>query len=128
MDIPYFADGGLGDTGLRFDSLCIRCVGDGTYLPQMHGLCHTYKLSKAHYFCWSMSQGFLLAEITFEKELWNELLYPLYKEFADWWAVRHIPKERISAEYKTGLADDIRALCNITACKEVQMLAPHPTQ
>ena len=62
-----------------------------THNLQMHGLCHTYGLNKAHYFCWSSGQGSYLAEVTWEPVLWHRV-YEWYAEFADQWERQEIPK------------------------------------
>ena len=79
----------------------------------MHGLCHTYGLSKAHYICWSQSQGILVAEVTWDKRLWDEVLYPRYKDFADLWAIRAVP-ERMNGEDKQELLALIKQYNHVT--------------
>lgn len=83
-----------------------------SHLLQMHGLCHTYGLSKAHYFCWSQSQGCLIAEITWDERLWDRVLYPRYKTFADLWSVRALP-ERMTSEEKEFLIGSIQRFSHI---------------
>lgn len=78
-----------------------------SHIVQMHGLCHTYGLPKAHYFCWSMGQGILMSELTWDDTLWTDVLYPRYKKFADLWAIRALP-ERSTAEKKERLIGKIK--------------------
>jgi hypothetical protein len=80
----------------------------------MHGLCHTYRLDKAHYFCWSQSQGVLMAELTWDPRLWTEVLLPRYREFADLWAVRALPGRMDSVDKKELIAK-IREMTFISA-------------
>lgn len=96
-----------------------------SHLIQMHGLCHTYQLPYAHYFCWSMGQGSLLAKVEFAPELWDEVVYPRYKEFADLWAIRALPP-RMPAGYVNDLKEEIRSLCFITAIEPRQPLPQTP--
>lgn len=85
-----------------------------SHLLQMHGLCHTYKVQKAHYFCWTASVGILMAEVMFADELWDEILYPRYKSFADMWALRTLPaRNTMSKDDKEEFIEDIRACCSI---------------
>lgn len=84
-----------------------------SHILQIHGLCHTYKLPAAHYFCWTASQGCYLANIEFAGELWDEIVYPRYKSFADLWALRQLPGKGLTADEKEDLIADIRACCSI---------------
>lgn len=81
------------------------------HILQMHGLCHTYGLRKAHYFCWCMHRGFLLAEIHFDPQLWTRL-YPRYKMFADLWSVRALPA-KMSTREKENLLEMIEQMVEV---------------
>lgn len=85
-------------TGERWVLECKTCPGGDmrteiptSHLLQMMGLCHCYGYEKAHYICHSQGQGILLAEVTFAPGFWETTVYPWLKQFADWWAVRHVP-------------------------------------
>lgn len=91
-----------------------------SHLIQMHGLCHTYQLPYAHYFCWSMGQGSLLSKVEWHPDLWSEVIYPRYKEFADLWAIRALPARMTGGE-ATDLKEEIRAMTFITT------ITPEPT-
>lgn len=100
-----------------------------SHILQMHGLCHTYKMPKAHYFCWTASVGCLLAEVTFEDFVWDELLYPRYRSFADLWALRELPGKGMSADEKEEFIEDVRAGCHIEAIvTESSQGEPQPIQ
>ena len=71
-----------------------------THLLQMHGLCHTYGLPKAHYICWCQSKGIFIAEVLFHPNLWD-FLYPRYKDFASLWAYGIVPGRMDSQEKQT---------------------------
>ena len=76
-----------------------------SHILQMHGLCHTYGLEKAHYICWCQHRGCLVAEILFDPGLWD-WLYPHYKSFSDLWSVRALPG-RMDSKQKQMLLDGI---------------------
>lgn len=113
------------DTGEKWLLEC-KCSPGGklrteipiSHLTQMHGLCHTLELPFAHYICWSPGEGFLLSEIYFHKKLWNKVLYPRYKAFADLWALRQIP-ERMSGDEKEELIEQILSYCSIAPIPSV---------
>lgn len=83
------------------------------HLLQMHGLCHTYALPVSHYFCWTAGRSSFLSELSYDQRLWDEVLYPRYKEFANLWAIRALP-ERVSRGIKEPLEAQIRAFTTIT--------------
>ena len=88
-----------------------------SHILQMHGLCHTYGLTRAHYICWCQHRGCLLSELTWDPRLWD-FLYTYYKEFADMWAIRAIPA-RMCSERKQLLLDTITLYTTITAIHPV---------
>lgn len=83
-----------------------------THLIQMLGLCHTYKLDYAHYISWSMSQGFLLAHVSYDERLWDNVCYPEFKKFADMWALRQVP-ERVDSKNKRRILEAIQHYTHI---------------
>jgi hypothetical protein len=89
-----------------------------TYIPishivQMLGQCQTMKLPKAHYIAHSQGQGLYLAELTWSETLWDEVVYPKLKDFADIWTVRGMPG-RTSKSEKEELEKVIRENTFIT--------------
>ncbi len=78
-----------------------------SHIVQMLGLCHSMKLRKAHYICHSQGQGILIAEVTWSNDLYDKVVYPRLKKFADMWSVRAIPA-RFPGEEKRELINTIR--------------------
>lgn len=93
-----------------------------SHITQMHGLCHTYNLPFAHYLCWSQGQGILMCEVRWDPTLWTHDLYPRYKQFADWWALRAVP-ERVEAEEKEKVLRRIKRKTRITEISRVSTAA-----
>ena len=59
-----------------------------------------------------------MSEITWDPRLWDEVLYPRYKKFADLWALRVLP-ERMDSKEKVYLTEMIRAYSHITEIPSV---------
>lgn len=54
-----------------------------------------------------------MSEVTWDPRLWTEVLYPIYQEFADLWALRTLPG-RMNSKQKTYVQDMVRKYSRIT--------------
>lgn len=95
-----------------------------SHIVQMLGQCETMKLPKAHYIAHSQGQGIYLAEVTWDVNLWDKIVYPKLKEFADIWSVRGTPS-RTSQQEKDELETLIRNntfIYEIPICSKLRQL------
>jgi predicted phage-related endonuclease len=69
-----------------------------SHICQMVGLMHHTGLKKAHYISWNPENGVFLAEVTCDPRLWDEVMYPRLKQFADWRACGVIPPNMKKAD------------------------------
>jgi hypothetical protein len=54
-----------------------------------------------------------MSEVTWDPRLWSEVLYPIYRDFADLWALRVLPG-RMDTKVKTYIQDMVRKYSHIT--------------
>jgi hypothetical protein len=68
-----------------------------------------------------------MAEVTWDPRLWDEVLYPIYKDFADLWALRVLPG-RMDSKVKAYIKEMVQRYSRITEIhcvtkKRLQQLA-----
>ncbi len=54
-----------------------------------------------------------MSEVTWDPRLWSEVLYPIYREFADLWAIRVLPG-RMNSQVKAYVQEMVRRYSHIT--------------
>ncbi len=54
-----------------------------------------------------------MSEITWDPRLWDQVLYPIYRDFADLWAVRVLP-DRMDSKQKAYVKDMVQRFTRIT--------------
>lgn len=95
-----------------------------TKLPVSHNLqmlflCKTLGLSKAHYICHSQGQGIFLAEVTWDDKLWDYIVMPRLRYFADM-IDRNVCPPKMKAGEKESLIADIEKLTHV---KEIECVS-----